>query len=103
MLLRVFCSAGFLVKTCSEHKANSRAPALTNTKPTLLRSLFTVGILCKHFDFDSGELGDSRLSVKDKVLELLLYFMGHEDDDVRLKSLNALGMPNCCRAVNVRT
>lgn len=82
---------GFLVKTCAEHKANAKAPALVNSKPTLLRSLFTVGILCKHFDFDNDDLGDSRLSVKEKALELLMYFMGHEDDDVRLKSLNALG------------
>uniref|UniRef100_A0A8C2ZIC8 Nipped-B protein n=1 Tax=Cyclopterus lumpus TaxID=8103 RepID=A0A8C2ZIC8_CYCLU len=47
---------------------------LAANKPTLLRSLFTVGIV-----------------IKDKVLELLLYFTTHEDEEVQIKAITGLG------------
>uniref|UniRef100_A0A8D0D3Y8 Nipped-B protein n=1 Tax=Sander lucioperca TaxID=283035 RepID=A0A8D0D3Y8_SANLU len=64
-------------------KAYALSTLVTN-KPTLLRSLFTVGALCRHFDFDQEEF-------KDKVLELLLYFTTHNDEEVQIKAIIGLG------------
>lgn len=78
-----------------------------------------MGALCRHFDFDQEEFkgankvksvtylnyicytihrdsGDHLLCVfqiviKDKVLELLLYFTTHEDEEVQLKAIIGLG------------
>uniref|UniRef100_A0AAY5EDC5 Nipped-B protein n=1 Tax=Electrophorus electricus TaxID=8005 RepID=A0AAY5EDC5_ELEEL len=64
------------------------------TKAALLRSLFTVGALCRHFDFDLEHFkGPSKVhtSIKEKVLELLLYFTSHEDEEVQSKAIIALG------------
>ena len=36
-------------------------PDCTFNKPTLLRSLFTVGLLCKNFDFDSDNFGEKKV------------------------------------------
>uniref|UniRef100_A0A4W4GC33 Nipped-B protein n=1 Tax=Electrophorus electricus TaxID=8005 RepID=A0A4W4GC33_ELEEL len=62
------------------------------TKAALLRSLFTVGALCRHFDFDLEHFkGPSKIAIKEKVLELLLYFTSHEDEEVQSKAIIALG------------
>uniref|UniRef100_A0A665VVG1 Nipped-B protein n=1 Tax=Echeneis naucrates TaxID=173247 RepID=A0A665VVG1_ECHNA len=74
----------------SERDPNSST--LVANKPTLLRSLFTVGALCRHFDFDQEEFkGASKIVIKDKVLELLLYFTTHEDEEVQIKAIIGLG------------
>lgn len=48
----VMCVLGVLVKLCMDHKEDPENPQLKARKPTLLRSLFTVGLLCKYFDLD---------------------------------------------------
>ena len=41
------------MKAKTDHQAKKGAKGQNTTpKPTLLRSLFTLGLLCKHFDFD---------------------------------------------------
>lgn len=111
---------GALAKLKTQHQEDPSSPTLATNKPTLLRSLFTVGALCRHFDFDQEEfkgankvksvpyLKSSRSAVqplithliiyhvfqiviKDKVLELLLYFTTHEDEEVQLKAIIGLG------------
>ncbi|XP_060078784.1 nipped-B-like protein isoform X3 [Ylistrum balloti] len=82
---------GVLSRLMADHKDDPDNATLKIRKPTLLRSLFTVGLLCKHFDFDSSEMGETKTSVKDKVYDVLHYFVFHEDEEVRTKALTGLG------------
>ena len=47
--------AGALTKLKTQHQEDSSNMALAANKPALLRSLFTVGALCRHFDFDQED------------------------------------------------
>uniref|UniRef100_A0A3Q1ETJ2 Nipped-B protein n=1 Tax=Acanthochromis polyacanthus TaxID=80966 RepID=A0A3Q1ETJ2_9TELE len=83
---------GALAKLKTQHQEDSSSSTLAANKPTLLRSLFTVGALCRHFDFDQEEFkGATKIIIKDKVLELLLYFTTHEEEEVQIKALIGLG------------
>nr|XP_046230499.1 nipped-B-like protein B isoform X2 [Scatophagus argus] len=83
---------GALAKLKTQHQEDPSSPTLVTNKPTLLRSLFTVGALCRHFDFDQEEFkGANKIVIKDKVLELLLYFTSHEDEEVQIKAIIGLG------------
>lgn len=54
--------AGALTKLKSQHQEDPNSTVLAATKPALLRSLFTVGALCRHFDFDLEEFkGNSKV------------------------------------------
>lgn len=86
---------GVLSKLMADHKEDSSNPALKGRRPTLLRSLFTVGQLCRHFDFDSKEMGEAKVCVKQKVFDVLFYFIHHEEEDVQHKALTALGFFLC--------
>lgn len=82
---------GLLSRFMVIHQSNPSDPSFNARKPTLLRSLFTVGLLCKHFDFDSSEMGETKVSIKEKVFEVLYHFVFHEDLDVQEKALTGLG------------
>ncbi|XP_075123769.1 nipped-B-like protein isoform X2 [Leptodactylus fuscus] len=83
---------GALIKLKTEHQEDPNSTVLTTNKPALLRSLFTVGALCRHFDFDQEDFkGGSKVNIKDKVLELLLYFTKHSDEEVQTKAIIGLG------------
>ncbi|XP_023692308.2 nipped-B-like protein A isoform X2 [Paramormyrops kingsleyae] len=83
---------GALTKLKGQHQEDPNSTVLAATKPALLRSLFTVGALCRHFDFDLEEFkGNSKVVIKDKVLELLLYFTRHEDEEVQTKAIIGMG------------
>ncbi|XP_008422496.1 nipped-B-like protein B isoform X2 [Poecilia reticulata] len=83
---------GALAKLKTQHQEDPSGSTLAANKPTLLRSLFTVGALCRHFDFDQEEFkGANKIIIKDKVLELLLYFTTHEDEEVQIKAIIGLG------------
>uniref|UniRef100_M3ZSI3 Nipped-B protein n=1 Tax=Xiphophorus maculatus TaxID=8083 RepID=M3ZSI3_XIPMA len=83
---------GALAKLKTQHQEDPSSSTLAANKPTLLRSLFTVGALCRHFDFDQEEFkGANKIIIKDKVLELLLYFTTHEDEEVQIKAIIGLG------------
>uniref|UniRef100_A0A3P8Z7Q6 Nipped-B protein n=1 Tax=Esox lucius TaxID=8010 RepID=A0A3P8Z7Q6_ESOLU len=83
---------GALTKLKTQHSEDSNNPVLATNKPALLRSLFTVGALCRHFDFDQEEFkGATKVVIKDKVMELLLYFTKHEDEEVQTKAIIGLG------------
>lgn len=77
-----------------EHRTNPDNPALQSRKAALRRSLFTIGVLCKHFDFDSEEMGmkiQAANSIQDLVFEQLMYFLWHEDETIRQQALTGLG------------
>ncbi|KAM6229605.1 nipped-B-like protein isoform 3-T5 [Porphyrio hochstetteri] len=83
---------GALSKLKSQHQEDPNNTILTANKPALLRSLFTVGALCRHFDFDQEDFkGNSKVNIKDKVLELLMYFTKHSDEEVQTKAIIGLG------------
>ncbi|KAE8292100.1 Nipped-B-like protein Delangin SCC2-like protein [Larimichthys crocea] len=75
-----------------QHHEDPNSTTLVANKPFLLRSLFTVGALARHFDFDLEEFkGTNKVVIKEKVLELLLYFTKHEDEEVKTKAIIGLG------------
>uniref|UniRef100_A0A673NGD5 Nipped-B protein n=1 Tax=Sinocyclocheilus rhinocerous TaxID=307959 RepID=A0A673NGD5_9TELE len=83
---------GALNKLKLQHQEDSNSTVLVSNKPALLRSLFTVGALSRHFDFDQEEFkGSNKVVIKDKVLELLLYFTKNEDEEVQTKAIIGLG------------
>ncbi|XP_064624377.1 nipped-B-like protein isoform X2 [Lineus longissimus] len=79
---------GVLSKLMAEHQRNHLN---AQSRPTLLRSLFTIGLLCQHFDFDSKEMGEAKVLIRDRVFEILMYFTEHDDEDIRHKALTGLG------------
>ncbi|KAF0033934.1 hypothetical protein F2P81_014000 [Scophthalmus maximus] len=83
---------GALNKLKVQHHEDPNSATLVANKPFLLRSLFTVGALARHFDFDLEEFkGTNKVVIKEKVLELLLYFTKHEDEEVKTKAIIGLG------------
>ncbi|XP_075875684.1 nipped-B-like protein A isoform X1 [Nelusetta ayraudi] len=75
-----------------QHQEDPNSTTLPANKSVLLRSLFTVGTLARHFDFDLEEFkGTSKVVIKEKVLELLLYFTKHKDEEVKTKAIIGLG------------
>jgi len=77
-----------------QHQVNPNSEALLSRKAALRRSLFTIGVLCKHFDFDDEELGMRSMnssSIEDFVFEQLMYFLWHEDGAIRQQALTSLG------------
>lgn len=83
---------GVLTKLKMQHQQGSNISVLDARRPVLMRSLFTVGALCRHFDFDLEHFkGNSQIVIKDKVLDLLLHFTTHEDEEIQLKAIIGLG------------
>ncbi|KAM3610729.1 uncharacterized protein V6R79_008133 [Siganus canaliculatus] len=75
-----------------QHQEDPNSTTLVANKPFLLRSLFTVGALARHFDFDLEEFkGNNKVVIKEKVLELLLYFTKHDEEEVKTKAIIGLG------------
>ncbi|KAM8865882.1 nipped-B-like protein A isoform 1-T1 [Synchiropus picturatus] len=83
---------GTLDKLKTQHQEDPNSTALVANKRFLLRSLFTVGALGRHFDFDLEDFkGPTKAVIKEKVLELLLYFTKHVDEEVKTKAIIGLG------------
>lgn len=51
MILLLFIA--YLEKVQLLHRNDPKSPQLASVKPSVLRSLFTVGLFCKHFDMDT--------------------------------------------------
>ncbi|XP_071508952.1 nipped-B-like protein A [Diadema antillarum] len=82
-----------LAKMKAEQDPHTDSP-ISKNKPVLLRSLFTVGLFCKHFDFDAGSKhgkSSPKVPVRDRVFDVLLYFCNRDDEDIKLKALSGLG------------
>jgi cohesin loading factor subunit SCC2 len=81
-----------LEKVKALHSQNSQNSQLKALRPSLLRSAFTVGLLCKHFDVDSFMPSSTQENpVSGRVFCQLVYFSHHEDEDVQLKAVTGLG------------
>ena len=81
---------GVLSAMRQRHQRDPSDPKLVPMQATCLRALFTLGLLCRHFDFDSEDFG-AHVVIKNTVFELLMYFMRHEQDEVRHMALSGLG------------
>eukprot|EP00731_Ephydatia_muelleri_P018474 Em0011g514a len=68
---------------------DSHNPQLPQLKATVLRSVFTVGLLCNSFDLDVICQGDEKIS--SRVHSLLVSFAKAADEEIQLKSVTGLG------------
>ena len=63
---------GALAKLKTQHQEDPNSSTLVTNKPTLLRSLFTVGALCRHFDFDQEEFkGANKVDISTQRLNVV--------------------------------
>lgn len=72
------------------HQNNPDDPSLLQMQATCLRALFTLGLLCRHFDFDSGDFG-AHVVIKNTVFELFMYFIRYKQAEVSHMALSGLG------------
>ena len=89
--MRSFALVGVLSQIMKVHQQDPTHIKLKSIGPTINRSLFSLGLMCRHFDFDSDDFGDRLTSVKDKVFDVLMYFIDHESEEVRHKALCGIG------------
>ncbi|VDN17325.1 unnamed protein product [Dibothriocephalus latus] len=71
-----------LVRFKDDLTAEPEKPISPQIRPSILRALFTVGLLCKHFDpnvFQRGSQSDGSVELKNLVLENLLHFFLEEE------------------------
>ena len=73
------------------HQRDPTHIKLNLVEPTISRSLFVLGLMCRYFDFDSHEFDYRLASVKDEVFDVLIYFIDHDSEDVRHKALCGIG------------
>ncbi len=76
------------------YEEDDKDPRLPRSQPTFRRALFTVSLLLRHFDFSAEELHGGLPSGEDtvkEVFETVFFFMRHEDDNIQLDTLHALG------------
>ncbi|KAA3682054.1 cohesin loading factor subunit SCC2, partial [Paragonimus westermani] len=61
-------------------------------RPSILRALFTVGLLCKHFDANVFQ-SHANTNVRDQVFDILMFFTEQvkSDLEMRKKALSGLG------------
>ncbi|KAK4467489.1 hypothetical protein MN116_008977 [Schistosoma mekongi] len=61
-------------------------------RPSILRALFTVGLLCKHFDANVFQ-SSKNVNIRDEVFEILMFFTEQVKSDIemRKKALSGLG------------
>lgn len=76
---------------CLKRSIDPRKPMEPGTKPAILRMLFTLGLLSKHFDVESDELKEFKVCTKQDLFDIFLYFVRNFDVDVQQKALNGLG------------
>jgi cohesin loading factor subunit SCC2 len=85
---------GHLVSYKKVHEKDVEDARLAKATPFFRRSLFTVGLLLRHFDFGLEELYaglEWGSETKMAVFEAIYYFMDHESDAIQNATLQALG------------
>ena len=45
----------------ADHTEDPHNPTLRARRPMLLRAMYTVGLLCKEFDFDHKDMGETKV------------------------------------------
>ncbi|XP_044741697.1 nipped-B-like protein A [Chrysoperla carnea] len=70
-------------------------PTLINQekyKPTVRRSMYTVGLLLRHFDFtDKDVIRDLPSDIKDQVFNMLTFYLNLNDKNIQANTLMAIG------------
>lgn len=63
------------------------------SKPSLQRCLYTLGLLCRHFDLEHLETEEGTLEepLKQRVFAAMLHFTEHTEEEIRLRALTGLG------------
>ncbi|CAH8644983.1 unnamed protein product [Schistosoma guineensis] len=81
-----------LQKFRSELFNDSERKISPTIRPSILRALFTVGLLCKHFDADVFR-SSKNANIRDQVFETLMFFTEQVKSDIemRKKALSGLG------------
>ncbi|CAH8627447.1 unnamed protein product [Schistosoma mattheei] len=81
-----------LQKFRSELSNDSERKISPTIRPSILRALFTVGLLCKHFDADVFR-SSKNANIRDQVFETLMFFTEQVKSDIemRKKALSGLG------------
>ena len=81
---------GHLIQFKKAHEKDPGDPRLPNNSPMFRRSLFTVGLLLRHFDFTLEELYaglEWGSETKMTVFENVYYFLDHESYDIQNATL----------------
>jgi len=76
------------------HEKDPTDPRLAKATPFFRRSLFTVGLLLRHFDFTQEDLYTGLewgSETKMAVFEAIYYFMDHDSPDIQNATIQALG------------
>lgn len=77
----LYLSIGALAKLKTQHQEDPTSVTLATNKPTLLRSLFTVGALCRHFDYDQEEFkGTSKVNSSPQTISIMCLLTSVEPD-----------------------
>ncbi|CAF1537424.1 unnamed protein product, partial [Didymodactylos carnosus] len=63
----------------------------TQESAHLSRSLYILGVLCKYFDIDSLDFEDFDLFTVDDLFQLFIYYINHDCNQIKHKSLIGLG------------
>ena len=81
---------GHVIKFKQAHESNPRDPRLIRGTPYFRRSLFTVGLLLRHFDFTLEELYaglEWGSETKMMVFDTIYYFLDNESYDIQNDTL----------------
>jgi cohesin loading factor subunit SCC2 len=83
---------GLLEKAQHIHKQDPNNSQLASAKPSILRSLFSVGLFSKYFDIDkiTGD-NKSAASMSQRVYSLLIFFCSNNDNEIMNKALIGFG------------
>ncbi|XP_050736968.1 nipped-B-like protein isoform X1 [Eriocheir sinensis] len=82
----------FIVDYKKYSEDNPQCPKLETHKPLFRRSLYTIGLLLKHFDLkDETVRCGLPEGITDQVFDTLMFFMDHPDTNIRHYTLQALG------------
>ncbi|KAF4533148.1 hypothetical protein B566_EDAN001690 [Ephemera danica] len=74
------------------HQKDPNDQRLKQYRAYFRRALFTVGLLMRHFDFNSSEVNEGLPpDIKNQVFETLMYFMHQPSDDFQYYTLQSIG------------
>ena len=97
---------GHLVSFKKVHEKDALDPRLAKATPFFRRSLFTVGLLLRHFDFGVEELYaglEWGADTKGAVFDAIFYFMDHESMDIQNATLQVRVLATTSTTTSITT
>ncbi|CAB4014647.1 nipped-B B isoform X1, partial [Paramuricea clavata] len=82
---------GFLIRVRNELIQNQSSTIQKSNRPLLQRSLFTLGLLCKHFDFENDLKPQNNDSISRQVYTIYIFFAKNSDEEISQKAIVGLG------------